>query len=225
MAPVVGLIFHGVGMPRRGLEPGEAPYWLSEATFLSVLDQIAALPNPDRIRLSFDDGNLSDYDVALQALLERGLRADFFVLTGRLNQPGSLTEGHIRVLHEAGMGVGSHGINHLDWTRLDPTTLRHELEDSRRVLEYLLDTPVREAAIPFGAWNGRVLRTLRQAGYTKAYSSDCGPMDTTAFLRPRTSITTVTGMDNIVNILSGKMTPLSRLRRKLTMTLKQWRDI
>ena len=224
MAPVVGIIFHGIGKQERSIDPGEKPYWISESAFYAVLDQVAALPNPNLIHLSFDDGNVTDHDIALPALCARKLRADFFVLTGRIGRHGSLTADHIRTLHAAGMGIGSHGVDHLDWTRLSASGLHHELEDSRAVLEDLLGTPVCAAGIPFGAWNGRVLRALQQAGYTTAYSSDRGPMDPQAFLRPRTSITAATGLDITARILSGRMTPLKRLRRKLAMARKQWRD-
>ena len=42
------------------------------------------------MRISFDDGNASDLEIGLPALLERGLTATFFVLAGRLGRPGSL---------------------------------------------------------------------------------------------------------------------------------------
>ncbi len=83
----VGMIFHGVGAPGRELESGEAPYWISRELFLRVLDRVAADPQPGRIRLSFDDGNASDHDIALPALLARGLRADFFVLSAVSARP------------------------------------------------------------------------------------------------------------------------------------------
>ena len=51
-------------------ELGEAPYWISELMFETILDRVAAAPA--RYRLSFDDGNASDHDIALPRLLARG---------------------------------------------------------------------------------------------------------------------------------------------------------
>ena len=128
----IGLIFHGIGTPERVLEPGEAPYWISVARFDAILDQVQAAPRPDRIRLSFDDGNASDHDIALPRLLARGLAADFFVLSGRIGQPGSLSAGQICALAAADMGIGSHGIAHRDWRRTGAADLEAEVTGSRR---------------------------------------------------------------------------------------------
>jgi peptidoglycan/xylan/chitin deacetylase (PgdA/CDA1 family) len=222
LEPSVGITFHGIGAPARPLEAGEAPYWVSEVAFLEMLDRIARLPEPARIRITFDDGNASDHDIALPALLSRGLRARFFVLTGRINQPGSLAEGQIRALAAAGMRIGSHGIDHVNWADLRDDALLHELRQSKQTIEFLLGTPVVEASIPFGAWNGRVLAALRAAGYHAAWSSDRGFMTPSAFRRPRTSITCATGPDEMDAILSGRSTALSRLRRVLAIARKQW---
>ncbi|TGD61197.1 polysaccharide deacetylase family protein [Tabrizicola sp. WMC-M-20] len=221
MAHRVGIIFHGIGMPGRTLEPGEAPYWVSEARFLQTLDQIAAFPDHGRIRISFDDGNASDHAIALPALQARGLTADFFVLSGRIGLPGSLSEAQILSLRDAGMTVGSHGIAHLPWPRLTDARLRHELTDSRQSLEALLAQTVDSAGIPFGAWNGRVLKALRAAGYRAAWSSDCGMMDPAAFLRPRTSITAEMTPDSVSAALSGRLGLRASLRRAAGMLAKR----
>ena len=51
------------------------------------------------MRLSFDDGNSSDVEIALPALRERGLPRRFFVVAGRLDRPGSLSRDDVRELH------------------------------------------------------------------------------------------------------------------------------
>jgi len=80
------LCFHGIGVPRRSLEDGEARYWIDRDALRWVLDLAAADPN---VRVSFDDGNASDIEIGLEELLQRGLRASFFPLAGRLNKAGS----------------------------------------------------------------------------------------------------------------------------------------
>ena len=75
-AEVRNISFHGIGTPEGPeREPDEHRYWVTESAFLRVLDLCASVPN---VRLSFDDGNASDAAIALPALLERGLSADFF---------------------------------------------------------------------------------------------------------------------------------------------------
>ena len=217
----IGLIFHGIGTPARRMEAGEAPYWVSVAQFETVLDLIARQPLPERFRISFDDGNISDHDIALPRLTAHRLRADFFVLSGRIGQPGSLDRDHVRALQRAGMTIGSHGVAHRDWRRLDDAGLAEELRASRICLEAIIGVPVTTAGIPFGSYDRRVLQALRGAGYQAAYSSDRGEMDPTAFLRPRTSITAAMGPGEIAAILAGQMSPIARLRRVIGMARKR----
>ncbi len=209
----IGLILHGIGTPGRGLEAGEVPYWISTDRFESVLDQIVRTPRPDLIRISFDDGNRSDHDIALPRLLARGLTADFFVLSGRIGSAGSLDAGQVRALVAAGMGIGSHGVDHRDWKSLTGADLEAELALSRATLESICGQPVTTAGIPFGSYDARVLRGLRRAGYDCAYSSDRGTMVMTDFLRPRISVRAAMTEAEIAHILAGRMPPLVRLRR------------
>ncbi|NOD49766.1 MULTISPECIES: polysaccharide deacetylase family protein [unclassified Ruegeria] len=221
MARRIGLNFHGIGSPARDLEEGEAPYWLSEAQFTGILDRVAAAHDPQAFVLTFDDGNLSDYDIALPALVERGLSARFFVLTGRLDQPGSLGRDHISALLDAGMRVGSHGIAHVGWSGLDRDALNRELGHSRNVLQDICDLPITEAGIPFGLYNARVLRALRRNGYTVAFSSDTGHMNDKSFLRARTSLRGDMSSAQFDDILASRMPPAKQLRRMLGMTKKR----
>lgn len=213
--PRIGVIFHGIGTPARPLEPGEAPYWISKDLYASVLDQICALPDPGKIRISFDDGNLSDLEIGLPLLLDRGLSADFFVLTGRIGKAGSLDGDDILALQAAGMTIGSHGINHLKWSTLSPADLRPELQDSRQMLETICGKPVLSAGIPFGAYDAGVLRALRAAGYTSVYSSDGGTMAAHAYLRPRSSVKSGMSMAEAQDILAAKTSLPRRIRRQL----------
>ena len=217
-----GLIFHGIGVPKRDLEPGEAVYWIPVAFFEDILDAVQALPMPFHVHLSFDDGNQSDHDIALPGLLARGLKADFFVLTGRLGHPGSLDASRIRALQAAGMGIGSHGVDHRNWTTLDPDALHHELKASRNALETICGRPIQMAGVPFGAYSARVLRSLAATGYACAYTSDGGFMQPDAFLRPRSSVRRDMKLNDVIDILKGRIGFKGRLRRSLGMARKRF---
>lgn len=217
----IGIIFHGIGTPGRTLEPGEAPYWVSGTEFDTLLDRIAAHPKRAQIRLSFDDGNLSDHNIALPRLVARGLHADFFVLSGRIGQPGSLDAAHILALQAAGMRIGSHGVAHRNWRSLDDMALTAELSASRRVLEEICSQPVTTAGIPFGSYDARVLRALRQAGYDAAYSSDRGLMNPDAFVRPRASVMGGLTPAQSTALLAGQLAALPRVRRMISMARKR----
>ena len=222
MTRMIGLNFHGIGTPDRTLETGEAPYWLSKTQFINILDQVAATPDPGAYVITFDDGNLCDHDIALPALIERGLHATFFVLSGRIGMAGSLGREHVTALRDAGMAIGSHGIAHVAWPDLDDAALEKELKHSRAVLEDICCHPVTQAGIPFGLYNARVLRALRRTGYTAAFSSDAGTMNPATFLRPRTSLRGDMTSAQTDAILAHRLPPLKRLRRAIGMTKRRY---
>ncbi len=214
--------FHGIGEPARPLEPGEAPYWLSIARFNDMLDRIADHPERDALAITFDDSNTSDLTIAAPALAKRGLTAQFFVLTGRIGEPGSLDRAEIDAVVDMGMSIGSHGIAHRDWSNLPATELDDELKASKSTLEDVCGFKITDASIPFGRYNAAVLSRLRSSGYKFAYSSDKGSADPTSFLQARTSVRSDTTDDALNDALSGDMPAMSRLRRAARMQLKQW---
>ena len=182
---IVNLTVHGIGQPGRPLDRGEDRTWVSVAQFEEALDFADGRPD---VRLTFDDGNRSDVDIALPRLLERGLCAEFFVLAGRMGEAGWLDAADVKELVAAGMAIGSHGWAHRDWRRLDERTVREEVDEAPRVLERIVGEPVRRVAIPFGSYDRRVLARLRRAGVQRAFTSDGGRARPGSWLQNRMSL-------------------------------------
>lgn len=182
----INVCFHGVGRCSTEREPGEARYWMATEVFLRVLDELADEPH---VALSFDDGNRSDVDIALPALRERGMKATFFALAGRLNDPSSLSGSDLRELRRAGMSIGNHGWTHAPWRGLSDTTAQRELNDSRSVLATASGGAITDAALPLGRYDRGTLRRLREAGYQAVYTSDRYPSADRSWLRARYSVT------------------------------------
>ncbi|MEY9887627.1 peptidoglycan/xylan/chitin deacetylase (PgdA/CDA1 family) [Catenulispora sp. MAP5-51] len=213
--------FHGIGIPDGPeREPDEHRYWVTESAFLRVLDFCAEQPN---IRLSFDDGNASDAAIALPALRERGLRADFFPIADRLGTPGNLEPGALRDLTAAGMTVGTHGAAHRPWTTALATDHIRELEDARGRIAEHSGRPVDTAACPFGAYDRKVLQALRKAGYRTVFTSDARPAHSGAWLQPRYS---VEAGDTPETVRARMLTPRSTTGRatdRAVLMVKAWR--
>lgn len=182
---VVNLTVHGIGPAPRSLDPDEAGTWVGIDQFEQVLDAVAGRPE---VRLTFDDGNASDLDIALPRLLRRRLVAEFFVPAGLIGAPGRLDEAGVRELRRAGMAIGSHGWAHRDWRGLTDEEAAEELVDAHRVLSELAGRPVNRVAIPFGSYDRRVLRRLRRAKVACAYTSDGGRARPGSWLQARTSL-------------------------------------
>jgi peptidoglycan/xylan/chitin deacetylase (PgdA/CDA1 family) len=182
---VFNFTFHGIGEPPRGVGGAERAVWISAPTFRRVLDRVAGEPN---IRLMFDDGNRSDIEVALPQLLERRLTATFFIIADRIGRPGYLTTPDLRELVAHGMTIGSHGLRHRAWRGLPDDELSRELITARGLIQHATEGVVDVAACPFGAYDRRVVRRLRSAGYRHVFTSDGGGARATTWLQPRVSL-------------------------------------
>lgn len=166
----INVCFHGVGEPHRELESGEDRYWVSRDEFLRLLDELAA--GGTAVSLSIDDGNASDMEIVLPALLERGLLATFFIVVDRLDRPGSLGTSDARELVRSGMTLGNHGWTHTPWTKVSNGDLIREVLEARSAISELAGGPVETAALPLGYYNRDVLRMARRASYATLFTSD-----------------------------------------------------
>jgi peptidoglycan/xylan/chitin deacetylase (PgdA/CDA1 family) len=217
---IVNLTVHGIGQTIRELEPDEAGTWVGIHQFEQVLD--AAVGRND-VRLTFDDGNASDVEYALPRLLERGLTAQFFVLAGLLGRPGRLDADAVRELVRAGMTVGSHGWAHRDWRRVNAEQATEEIGEAHRVLAAITGKPVSRVAIPFGSYDRHVLRRLRQARVTRAYTSDGGRAKPGSWLQPRNSLRHDLDAAWIGRLLNSSPPLTVRARKLAGRTMKRMR--
>jgi len=217
---VVNLTVHGVGPTVRTLDPGEDQTWVSVEQLELVLD---AVVGRDDVRITFDDGNASDVEVALPRLRERGLRAEFFVLAGELGKPGRVDRDGVKELLAAGMTVGSHGWAHRDWRRVNEEEAVQEFEDAPRVISEVTGAPVTRVAIPFGSYDRHVLARLRQARVTQVYTSDGGPANEKSWLQARTSLRHDLDEAWVQRVLNRRSTPVQAARRVAARAVKRWR--
>jgi peptidoglycan/xylan/chitin deacetylase (PgdA/CDA1 family) len=217
---VVNLTVHGIGAEPRDIGPGEAAVWVSVEQFEQVLDAISARPD---VRLTFDDANMSDVDIALPLLVRRGLIADFFILAGLLGEPGRLDRSGVRELARAGMRIGSHGWAHRDWRRLAGGELTEELTDAPRVLGELTGGTVAAVSVPFGSYDRHVLRRLRHVGADRVYTSDGGRARPGSWLQARTSLRRELDAGWVRGVLDGKAPLKQRARRVAVRMVKRMR--
>jgi peptidoglycan/xylan/chitin deacetylase (PgdA/CDA1 family) len=217
---VVGVCFHGVGTPGAGLEPDAAQYFVGRDLFLALLDGVMDYPDVD---VTFDDGYASDVEIALPALLERGMSARFFPLAGRLGAPGHVDESGVQALAAAGMTIGSHGMNHRSWRGLDAESAREELDTARSVLAAATSAPVTSVACPFGAYDRGALQSLRRRGYTQVFTSDRRRARAGDWLQPRYSVLASDTMTSVRDNILAPPGLRQRMRGTAVARLKAWR--
>jgi len=202
-----GINFHGIGEPGRALDPGEARYWVTVDVFHGILDAVVGRPD---VRITFDDGNASDIEIGLPALLERNLVGSFFVVAGRIGSPGSLDADAVRELSRHGMTIGTHGMDHRPWRKLSPPERERELIEARACIAEVVGRPVDEAAMPMGIYDRRLLADLKRLDYKVVHTTDRMPGTEGSWLQPRFSIL---ADDTVESVQGGALTDLPRLRR------------
>ena len=210
LGSMIVLNFHLIGKPQRELAAGEAEVSVDPEQFTEILD---LLVGRNDVRLTFDDGNKSDVTVALPELTRRGLRADFFICPARFGSPGFVDADDIRELREAGMTVGSHGMDHVPWRRLKRSAIEREIVEAKRVLEATLQASVDTAACPFGTYDHRTLSALRAAGFTRVYTSDGGRANPEAWLVARNTVRRSDSRESVEKLLVHSGAGASLMRR------------
>jgi len=218
---LLNLCFHGVGTPERPLEPDEELYWVEPAQFDEFLAVIGRYPS---VRITVDDGNHSDIALVLPTLQRHNLKASFFVISGRLGQPGSLAPAEVRSLVQSGMTVGSHGMRHTPWQSADDEQLREELVDAAVAIADAAGQAVHEVSCPFGSYNRRVLKAARRFGFSRIYTVDGGPARSDAWLQPRYTVRAAdTPADLERRARSPHGTPFATAVRGTKSMVKRWR--
>lgn len=177
---------------------------ITQAQLFDALYKGAALP-PKPIIISVDDGYVDDVRTILPDLRRFHMVGTFFVITGRMTEPGFVSAAQIRQLDHAGMDVGDHTAHHVDLRLLTPAQLRLETAGSRQALERVLGHPVYFFAYPFGVFNTAVVNQVRAAGFTMAYSTAGGGSETTAapLTMPRIHVGRSETPSGLLSLLGG----------------------
>jgi len=123
--------------------------------------------------LTFDDGHISNYDLAAPILQSNGLTAQLFITAGWTGiKPNYMGWSELRALQKAGFSIGAHGWSHSLLTHCNNEELKLELGKSRLTLEDKLGTSITTMSLPGGRHNRRVLDACEQAGYRHIYTSE-----------------------------------------------------
>jgi peptidoglycan/xylan/chitin deacetylase (PgdA/CDA1 family) len=129
-------------------------------------------PSQGAYILTFDDGTVDHYEVALPLLERHKCCAVFFVPTAKLDSPGYLTSKRVAEMSRAGQTIGLHSHEHRRMDELGDEAIRVQMQRSRQIIGDLtgkrpvffappggyIDRRVRDIALESGI---RVIRTMR----------------------------------------------------------------
>jgi peptidoglycan/xylan/chitin deacetylase (PgdA/CDA1 family) len=118
---------------------------------LDTIVQDGAENSDDRVVITFDDGHISNWSLALPSLLEAKFVATFYVVTDWIdNNCDYMTSQQLRDLDAHDMLVGSHTLSHPFLPLLSAAEVRRELAESKAYLEDILGRSVDHLAFPGG---------------------------------------------------------------------------
>jgi len=176
------------------------PWAVSMQNFVNQLDFLLAegwstptiaelVREPDRWTgrtavITFDDGYVDNL-MATDELRKRGMRATWFIVTGSIGQrPAWRSESQptgrllncdeLNTLQEVGMEIGAHTHNHKRLTELKNAEILRELTTSRDTLGDILGIAPKSFAYPYGAWNERCEKMVKDAGFLSACTTRTG---------------------------------------------------
>ncbi len=121
-----------------------------------------------------------------QILSQRGIPAVVFAVSGQIGGSNEwdrhlgapelplLDAAGLRALTGAGIEIGSHTVNHPQLTKVPAATVEAELRDSAAHIEAAGLPRPRTFAYPHGEWSPAIAAAAQAAGYSAAFTIDCG---------------------------------------------------
>lgn len=187
------LMYHGIvpdtqPMPRPERELGAPLYdvslenfksqmaWLKDNGFTPVIidpGQSSFFDNVLKpVILTFDDGEMNNYQYVFPVLQQLGWKAYFFIIIKRIGENGYMGLNQLKELQKAGMIIGSHGLTHEILTNLLDSQMEEELRASKKNLEINLGVPIDTLSVPRGFCNDKILETAYRLGFKTVFISD-----------------------------------------------------
>jgi peptidoglycan/xylan/chitin deacetylase (PgdA/CDA1 family) len=116
------------------------------------------------VLITFDDGNLDDYENAFPIMHELGFVGAMYIVSNRLQAKGYINVEQLQEMADDGWEIGSHAVSHADLT-VDYSVARYEILQSRLTLEDATGEPVKTFAYPYGRTDEFVTNKVSEYGY------------------------------------------------------------
>lgn len=131
---------------------------LSGLPFAELDDLITYSLPKGKVALTFDDGPSKYTEEIADILMKHQVGGTFFFLGKNVNKyPKS-----VQYVKSNGYAIGSHGMNHLELTKLSEVKQKYEIKQPNELIEELIGEPVNLFRPPYGAQNDSVVDIVRE---------------------------------------------------------------
>jgi len=165
--------------------------WKSGYTTITLWEYVNSMmmnkPVPSQgIVLTFDDGYKNNYDVMFPILKSFGFTATIFVVTGFMGKEDSwekdegipdlplLSWNEVMEMKKYGLDFQPHSHSHPLLTHLTEDKIRAELINSKREIESRLNEKAGVFCYPYGKYDAKVIKILKEVGFKAAVTSRFG---------------------------------------------------
>lgn len=155
----------------------------------------------DGVVITFDDGDISNYELAFPILKELGLKAYFFIIASKIGLSGYLNWEQLKELNAAGMIIGSHGMTHKILVGINENGLDYEVRISKKILEDNLGIAIDYFSVPRGFYNENVIKQAKENKYKAVFTSN--PKDQDGFKFGRIAIKGGWGLKYFIKVLNN----------------------
>jgi peptidoglycan/xylan/chitin deacetylase (PgdA/CDA1 family) len=156
--------------------------------------------------ITVDDGHVDGLTIIDPILRKLGYRATFYLVTGRLEHSGYLTQVQAHALVGDGMDVGNHTVHHPNLAVASHSTLVAEIGGAETALGAITGIAPVTLAYPSGKFNASVVSVADQVGLALAVTTQYGALETwaTRLTLPRVRVhgdSTVAGLLEALRLL------------------------
>ena len=146
---------------------------------LGFIDYQEQIPEKS-VAITFDDGWISIYDIAVPILKEYGFPATIFIYTDFVGGGKAMSWKHIKELSEAGFDIQCQTKTHRNLTVLKNkesfkqyfNSLEMEISYPKKLIKEKLNKECNCLAYPYGKTNNLVIAMLKKHGYRAAFTVD-----------------------------------------------------
>jgi len=142
-----------------------------------VDDARAGVLAPCEVALTFDDGYDDAAAYVAPLLTQAGATGTFFISTGEIGARGHLTVADLLAFESLGMELGAHTVHHVDLVRVSPRMRDAEIAESAAMLLRWTGKRVTDFAYPSGRYDAGVERSVADAGFMRAFTTDQGSIN------------------------------------------------
>lgn len=131
---------------------------------------------PKPVILTFDDGYVDNYKNAYPILEKYNLKGTIFLISDFIGTyPNYMTWAQVDEMQQSGLiDFESHTLSHPELDKIPADEVWHQLDSSKKALEWRLGKPINFIAYPCGSYDEELERMTKEAGYRAAFTVHYG---------------------------------------------------